>query len=115
MLTRSARISKHRTRADGVAEVVECLLTKCEALSTNPSTPLPPKGKQNTEQNRKLPNGPANPLYSPILYFSPHCYLAAASTIAWKLTFLRLSRNPYVAKFNRLLSHFDITTTLNVC
>jgi hypothetical protein len=32
------KVNKTRLRAGGIAEVVECLLSSCESLSSNPTT-----------------------------------------------------------------------------
>jgi hypothetical protein len=40
-------------RIDGVAQVVEYLFSKCEALSSNPSTVLPPPKKEKKEMQQE--------------------------------------------------------------
>jgi hypothetical protein len=47
--------SKIMIRAGGVAQVLECLLCKCEALSSNPRT-TKNKRKQKNKDERGLPD-----------------------------------------------------------
>jgi hypothetical protein len=43
---------KKKSRTEGVAQVVECLPTKCKALSTNPSTTIINKQINNRKENK---------------------------------------------------------------